>query len=155
MIRILFLFFLLILSGCLGIPPVQDTQLAPLKPGHGLFALTLNSIDEINHIYVSGPQNLVVKWPPKGQNIFIYEVPEGQYCMRDLTMGDYKVTFKRGYDATGFCSYVEAGTINYSGHIYLRAPTSTVRFNYPRFIELMSKKFPNICKEYIGDKCNG
>lgn len=141
--------------GCssLNIATLKDNQTSEMPAGTGILALVTNTIEPINHISVVGPKNFVIKWPKIGETVNLYVLPEGEYCLQKMTIGRYKVIFRSGeYDTRGVCVTVEADTLNYSGHIYLRAETIT-QFRYPQFIRQMSRLYPETCKTYIGNDC--
>ena len=144
-------FTLLALSGCMSLAPVTD-EAPPLQPGYGIYAIALDTVEDINSLFVSGKQNFVIKWPPVGKTLYLYQVPAGEYCIREAHIKNYVVTFRKGSNAKGFCTYVEADTINYSGHIFLRANSQFIQ-DYSHFVRLMARKYPKLCREFIGDAC--
>ncbi len=85
----------------------------------------------------------------KGTSLWVYKVQEGEYCFTKFNVYDLEVRYKDG----GLCFFVEAGSLNYSGDLIVGSPYSTQINNFPGYISMLNKKYPMLCKEYIGDAC--
>ncbi|MFT6732303.1 MAG: hypothetical protein ACJAS9_000483 [Polaribacter sp.] len=150
----------IIISSCasLAIPTLPDESSKNIAPGNGVLALTLNTIEKINHISIESSKaghNFVIKWPSIGENIFLYEVPAGEYCLNRATYNQGTVYFKDAYshNSKGFCTIVEEGSLSYSGHIFLRLNPSSIN-RYQAFVRKLNREYPNTCKEFIGKSCD-
>jgi len=157
--NLLNLVLIISLSSCasLSIPTLTDVNSKMIAPGNGVLALTLNTVQRINHISIdsSNPgHNFVIKWPPIGENIFLYEVKAGEYCLERLTFNTFTVSFKDAYShsSKGICTVVEEGALAYSGHIFLGPNTTTYNY-YSSFVQKLNREYPNTCKEFIGESC--
>jgi len=152
-------FLLMTFLGCASLKRVayQDSQFEQLKENHGILALSVRTMDKINHISIVSSvagQDFNIDFPAIGNNLFLFEVPEGEYCIQRIHLARGTLVFRGASSeaSRGICTLVEADTVNYSGEIFLSNPPRVIS-NYPYFVRQLKQNYPSTCKQYIGEGC--
>ena len=147
------LFTLLILFGCSSKYRVyQDTRYSPLKQNEGYFSFVIDTLDPLRTIEVLNVEtssSFYVGNAPRGFTQITLKVPEGEYCFVGFDVYDLRVDFTD----KGFCTYIEAGELNYFTQFTVRDPVTTARSDFSRFVKLLKSERPDICKKFINNGC--
>lgn len=144
---------LLLLSSLFGCETTNrvnnDAQSIPLGDNEGYLSLVIDSLDPLKTLEFENKNtgsSFYEGRAPKGISLVTLKVTEGEYCFIGFDVYNWRVDYKN----KGFCTYVEAGEINYMGELVIRDPVTQIYNNYPRFIRMLNKEFPNLCKSHIG-----
>ncbi len=86
----------------------------------------------------------------KGDNLLLYKLPVGIYCIERYAIGEIDVKIIGG----GLCFDVAAGLINYPGHIVASYEDTFFDNKIDEFVKLLSKKYPAVCKEFLLSLCD-
>ncbi|QDP02439.1 hypothetical protein [Thalassotalea sp. PS06] len=151
--KLIVLISLLSLAGCLTTYRLPaDAEMQPLKPDEGYFGLVFNSLDPLKNIQFKNMETGSEFYEgrlERGVHQMTLKVPAGEYCLVGFDVYDFRVD----YQDKGFCTYVEAGEMNYFGEFIVRDPVTVASINFNRYVALLSKDHPEVCKEYIGIGC--
>lgn len=152
-IKILFVcLFSLALFSCSSTLVDEDDASAPLAYNEGYLGIIFDTLDPMRNIKIRQSQGLLsmqIGGRKKGISLMLLRVKEGEYCFESFDVYNLEVT----YNDKGFCTYVEAGEMNYFGDFIVRSPVSYQRSYYSRFVRFVNDEYPQICKEYIGEPC--
>ena len=85
----------------------------------------------------------------KGISQITLKLTEGEYCF----VGFDVYQFRMDFTDRGFCTYVEAGELNYFGEFVVRDPVTNVHSNYKRYVYLLQKGLPELCHVFVNDEC--
>ncbi len=141
----------LILSSC-GSRFVVKEDSSDLQSNEGYLAFMINSIDNLTNIqlkHVENKDKFYVGSAYAGDNLYLLKVQEGEYCF----IGFNSFGMIIDYEDKGFCTYVEAGELNYFSFFRIRNPITTSFSFYDYFVEKLQEQYPKICAKYIGQKC--
>lgn len=125
---------------------------SPLKPDEGYLGFVINTLDPLRSIQLSNTESgssFYVGRVDQGTTQITLKVSAGEYCFIGFDVYDLRVDYKD----QGFCTYVEAGEMNYFSEFFIRKPVTSSVPNFPRFVRLLRKDHLEICKEYINDEC--
>jgi hypothetical protein len=131
----------------------RDESTAPIANNEGYLAIVVDTLDNINNIEMRNTEDLssfYIGSAEKGFTLIVLKVEEGEYCFKGFNV--YNLTVD--YTDSGFCTYAEAGTVNYFGEFQVRDPVSFQVQNYPRFVYFLKKEYPELCKKYINESCS-
>ncbi|NMP17182.1 hypothetical protein [Thalassotalea sp. Y01] len=129
-----------------------DEENKPLANNEGYFGLVFNTLDPLKNIQFKNKETGEEFYEgrvEKGIHQLTMRVPEGEYCLIGFDVYNWRVDYKE----QGFCTYVEAGEVNYFGEFLVRDPVTVANDNYPRYVHLLAKQFPQLCQNYIGEEC--
>lgn len=150
--------FFTIITLCLCIFSCSSTRVKqgdssiPLANNEGYLAIVFDSLDKIRNIRIENTSKFTtmpVGSRDPGISLMLLKVEEGEYCFEGFDVYYMEVT----YDDTGFCTYVDAGEMNYFGDFVVRDPVSFQRIFYSRYVALLSQQYPELCEEFIGRGC--
>lgn len=148
------LFFIILVSGCASKYRInQDTSLTPLKDNEGYLSFVIDSLDplyDLQLLNVESGEYFYVGAAPKGLTNITLKVTEAEYCFVGFDVYNWRVD----YTDKGFCTYVEAGELNYFSEFIVRDPVTTSRPNFSQFVRLLKNEHPELCKEFISEDCN-
>jgi hypothetical protein len=143
----------LILAACETTNRVNnETELTPLANNQGYLSLVIDSLDPLKNLEfenIDTDSRFYEGRTPIGTNLITLKVPEGMYCF----VGFDVYTFRVDYTTKGFCTYVEAGEMNYMGELTVRDPVTTIASRYPRFLKFLERDFPSLCHELVTPGC--
>lgn len=141
------------LTGCTSDYRLEAGQVLPPESNNdGYLSLVIDTLDPLRKIEFIDKQsedNFYVGAVPVGVSQLTLKVPEGEYCFNGFDV--YRLTVN--YRDQGFCTYVEAGEVNYMGDFMVRDPITSVGHNYDRFLELFAQAFPQVCDRLIRPGC--
>ena len=140
-----------LLAAC-AVTPLPQDQAVHFKPGQGLAALMVDTLDPLTEVEVvshSGGPKLIVAAVPVGINIYLFPVPAGTYCMTRFRYGSLTLSGTTG--ALG-CFQVRAGQLGYSGTMAPRVEDGkpvTHQVQDPQgFRILLAQQYPNVAKQF-------
>jgi len=135
-----------------AVAPLPQDQPVHLKPGQGLAALMVDTLDPLTEVEVesrSGGPKLMVAAVPVGINIYLFPVPAGTYCMTRFRYGSLTLSGTTG--ALG-CFPVHAGQLSYSGTMAPRVEDGkavTHQVQDPQgFRTVLSQHYPQIARQF-------
>lgn len=139
------------LMGC-GVAPVTQDQPPELKPGEGIAAIVIDSLDPLSQIFIvpdnSKGKQLTITSTPPGRTLFLFVAQAGTYCFDQIHFGDYFFT----RNGRGQCFDVTADHISYSGDLTPRVENGEVQFNLNNnaraFRQMLQKQFPGIAAKF-------
>ncbi|MCW8878278.1 MAG: hypothetical protein OQJ89_05860 [Kangiellaceae bacterium] len=144
---------LLLLTGCFAKQRVKTGEsFKPLKENEGYLGLVIDSLDSLRSIQIRNvdkDEEFYVGNAGKGFTQITLRLEEGEYCFVGFDVYNLRVDFTD----RGFCTYVEAGEVNYFGHFIVRDPVTNSHPNFPHYLRLLRKDHPEICEQYIGGNC--
>lgn len=134
-------------------PTINDASLAePLATDEGYFVIVINTYDRLSNIRLKKVDDFLslrLQNAEPGSTLMLLKVKTGEYCFEGFNVYNLRVT----YDNKGYCTYVEAGEVNYFGHFIVRDPVSTKVELYDDFVARLHLSHPSICEEFIGEAC--
>jgi len=131
----------------------SDADGIVLADNEGFMGLVINTLDPLTNIqlrHVQTKKEFYVGGADKGVSVLLLQLMEGEYCLVGFDVYD----FRMDYEDQGFCTYIEAGELNYFSEFLIRDPLTTGVSNYQRFVKLLGRQHPRICEEYIGAGCS-
>ncbi|MCO7226060.1 hypothetical protein [Pleionea sp. CnH1-48] len=153
LIRSLIVLLVLLMTSCANLTSVVVSDQVPtLTDNEGLLGLEVNTLDILRQLTLENAENgeqygvNVIK--PGTHNITL-KVPAGRYCVVKFNVYDSRYS----YDNGGFCTNVEAGKLNYLGHLMVRNPTTYLQNTFPTYIARLGKNQPTLCEHFIGELC--
>jgi hypothetical protein len=150
-ISTLFLTFLLI--GCASKYRVQpDEPLLPLNDNEGYLGLVYDTLDPLKTIqlkHIDSGESFYVGNADKGLSQITLKLTEGEYCFIGFDVYNLRVD----YTEQGFCTYVEAGELNYFAEFIVRNPVTISQLSYKRYIYLLKNDLPELCQEFVNKDC--
>lgn len=145
--------FCLLLAACESTYRVNnESELTPLSNNEGYLSLVIDTLDPLKNLefeHIDSNSSFYEGRMPIGVNLLTLKVPEGLYCF----VGFDVYTFRVDYTTKGFCTYVEAGEMNYMGDLTVRDPVTTIANRYPRFLKILDEDFPSLCHELVSPGC--
>lgn len=123
-----------------------------LAEGEGYLGFEINTLDKLYNVqmkHVEKNDNFYIGTADVGYNLYVLNLPEGEYCFIGFDAYNLRVDF----NDRGFCTYVEAGEMNYFNYFQVRNPITTSLSFFDEFVVSLNQKFPNICAQYIGEQC--
>ncbi len=142
----------LILASC-GSRYVVQTDSPELLPNEGYLGFMINTIDNLTNIQLKHVENndkFYIGSAEVGNNLYLLKLQEGEYCF--IGFNTYGLIVD--YEDKGFCTYVEAGEVNYFSNFRVRNPLTNAFTFFDYFAEKLYEQHPEICVKYIGQKCN-
>lgn len=144
---------LLMLVGCGSKYLVKpNSTLLPLNNSEGYLGFVINTLDPLQNIQLLNKEKnsyFYVGSAQKGTSVVMTKLVEGEYCLVGFDVYNLRVDFTE----QGFCTYVEAGELNYFNEYFVRDPVTTSISNYSKFIALIKNSYLNICKEFVNKEC--
>jgi hypothetical protein len=144
--------FLSLLASCASKNLVKPSD-PPLLQNEGYLALAFDTKDKLRTFKIYGESkdttDIHISSIPYGSSFFMFKVPAGKYCVRKFSTHGLEVTITKG----GACVDVEAGKINYPGHIMPRSGTIYFIPNLAKFLDLIKIRYPKICSDYLLRLC--
>jgi len=131
----------------------HDSPHSLLKLNEGYFSFVIDTLDALRTIEILNVEtdtSFYVGNAAKGYTQITLKVPEGEYCFIGFDVYNLRVDYKD----KGFCTYVEAGELNYFTQFTVRNPVTTARPNFSNFVKLLKSERPDICKEFINKDCS-
>ena len=130
-----------------------DSDSVALTDTEGYMGIVINTLDPLTNIQlrnVESKKEFYVGGAKKGVSVLLLQLEEGEYCLVGFDVYD----FRMDYVDKGFCTYIEAGEMNYFSEFLVRDPMTVGVTNYQRFVELLGRQYPKICEDYIGPGCS-
>lgn len=130
-----------------------NSELIPLKNHEGYLGLVIDTLDPLHSIEilrVDTDSSFQVGSAKKGVSQITLQLTEGEYCFIGFDVYDLRVD----YSDKGFCIYVEAGELNYFNHFMVRNPITRAYPNYKRYVSLLKRDHPELCKAFINKECS-
>jgi len=143
----------LTLSACMSTAKLKPGSAVPvLKENEGYLGFVINTLDDLQNIQFKNMQTgeeFYVGSAKKGLTQITLVLTEGEYCFVGFDVYNLRVDYRN----KGFCTYLEAGDLNYFAEFMIRDPVSTSIQKFNRYRNLLKKDFPQFCTEYIGKGC--
>jgi hypothetical protein len=143
-----------LLSAC-GTPPIQQDQPVVLASGQGLAAIVLDTLDPLEQVtFVSsdGNNKLTIAALPIGLNLYLFQVPAGDYCFTRFQFGRWNFFPQDKVQQFG-CFAVKAGQLGYSGTLSPRVingeEMTHQQFEPESFRDLLAQRYPIIAKQFM------
>lgn len=151
--NIIVLSFLVLITSCAGKYKLKpNSGWVPLKNNEGYLGLVIDTLDplySIQMLNVDNDSSFYIGSAEKGISQITLQLPEGEYCFIGFDVYDLRVD----YTDKGFCTYVEAGELNYFAQFMIRNPVTRSYPNYRRYVSLLKNDHPELCKRFINDEC--
>lgn len=145
---------LTLLSGCASKYRIEpETSIVPLAQNEAYLSFVIDSLDPLYSIQmknVDTGEEFYVGHAPIGLSQITLKIPEAEYCFIGYDVYNFRVDF----NDSGFCTYVEAGDLNYFGEFIVRNPVTTIKQDFSQFVRLLKDEKPELCSEYIIEGCN-
>ena len=145
----------LALTAC-TVAPLQQDQPVTLPSGDGLAAVTLDTLDPLNHIAIAashGFTKLEIVSVPVGQHVYLFSVPAGEYCLTRFQFNQWSFTAKKGGDLA--CFTVAAGALAYSGTLAPRVEGKTIVSHQVQdpvgFRIMLQQQYPAVARQFPAD----
>ena len=152
--NIIVLSFLVLIASCAGKYKLKpNSGWVPLKNNEGYLGLVIDTLDplySIQMLNVDNDSSFYIGSAEKGINQITLQLPEGEYCFIGFDVYDLRVD----YTDKGFCTYVEAGELNYFAQFMIRNPVTRSYPDYRRYVSLLKNDHPELCKRFINDECS-
>lgn len=130
----------------------NESDLTPLANNEGYLSLVIDSLDPLKNlefVNVDTNTDFYEGRMPIGINQLTLKVQEGMYCFVGFDVYQFRVD----YTTKGFCTYVEAGEVNYMGELIIRDPVTSITNRYPRFLQIFGRDFPTLCHDLVTPGC--
>ncbi len=135
------------------VAPLQQDQAVQLPAGDGLAAVTLDTLDPLDHVAIAdahGFTRLEIVSVPVGQHIYLFPVPVGEYCLTRFQFRQWTFTSKKGSEPT--CFKVKAGALSYSGTLAPRVEGETIVNHQVQdpagFRIMLQQQYPAVAREF-------
>lgn len=143
---------LAVLSAC-GTEPIQQDQPLVLAAGQGLAAVEFDAADPLSQVALeSADTKLEIPALPVGVNLYLFQVPAGNYCLTSFAFGRWHFFSKDKQEQLG-CFEVKAGELGYSGILAPRVVNGQPMIHQDpdvtSFRLLMSERYPIIAKQFL------
>ena len=140
------------LAACSSLPLMQDGPVQ-LGPGEGLAAVTFDTLDALTHVSLmprEGGRKLQITTVPAGRTIYLFVVPEGEYCFTRFQFANWGFTARQGGDLA--CFKVQAGQLAYSGTLAPRVEGKNIVNHQvqdmPGFRILLQQQYPQVAQQF-------
>lgn len=143
----------LALASC-GIQPIEQDQPIALQAGQGLAAVEFDAADPISIVQMESDDGTKLTIPsiPVGVDLYIFQVPAGNYCFTHFQFGQWNFYAKDKQEQMG-CFQVKAGELGYSGILAPRVVNGAVRVNQDLDLAglrvLLGERYPIIAKQFM------
>lgn len=133
--------------------PVPPGAALSVTPEKAIVALGLDSESYISSAELrrqeDGVTALFLGTPPPGASLQIFEAPPGAYCLTNVKTAG--ITYQFEISDASECAQVQAGEVNYVGHLLIRKIAGQNRFifaNVPTaFCEDVASLYPELLEK--------
>lgn len=140
------------LAAC-GSAPLALDQPLQLRPGQGLAAVMLDTLDPLTQVSLEprSPDGikLIIPAAPAGKSLYLFPAPAGHYCLVSYHYGRYTLT--GGGEGFG-CFDVVSGKLVYGGTLAPRVEESKVVthlvMDAAGFRALLQKLYPSVAGQF-------
>lgn len=149
--KISILMTFMMLTAC-GSQYVVKQDAPGLAEGEGYLGFSIHSLDKLYNVqmkHVEKNKSFYIGTADVGHNLYVLNLAAGEYCLLGFDAYNLRVDF----EDQGFCTYVEAGEMNYFKYFQIRNPVTTAFSFFDDFVISLNKKYPKICAQYIGEPC--